>query len=264
MQEEKEIRIKCFYIEEIQNIDNIQKIHVRRYMNLLRTQVNKGRLSLLMKVSAQKRKFKENHQNPSGKICIGKGLNLQVEAEGKEDSCKYTSHHIHESTEQGDLQISHAAEESLNAVGKCGKKVHQGNEMQIADTVFHYFSGICAAGAADEETHDKGCTEITEDAQQNRVCKFDQHAAFESSVNPFIFAGALVLRQKGGHGVPDVLLRGVGKVIYTVDDSECRNDSGSHGICNGLDHDLADLQTCLLKGTCDTEGNDFTEKGCIK
>ncbi len=56
------------------------------------------------------------------------------------------------------------------------------------------------------------------------------------------------MRHQGGHGVADVLLRGIGKVVHPGGGGEGRHGVDAHRVHDGLHGDLAQLDGGLLHG----------------
>ena len=154
----------------------------------------------------------------------------------------YPAAHIQQAAVEGDLQPPHPAEAALDAVGGRGQQVEQGDQPQKAHP---QGDDLRLVG---EQAHDGLGAEKADRHDGKAVHRLDPHPGEEALPHPLGLAGAAVLGHQGGHGVADVLLRGVGKVVHPAGGRKGGHRVDPHGVDHRLDGDLAQLDGALLHG----------------
>ena len=78
------------------------------------------------------------------------------------------------------------------------------------------------------------CTGKAHHGDQDAVDSLNAHTAVEALIHTVMFASTLVLCHESGHGVADVLLRGIGKVIDAGSSGKGCHGVDTHGVHDGL------------------------------
>ena len=103
-------------------------------------------------------------------------------------------------------------------------------------------------GIGDEEPDDGLGKEEADSGDKNGVEEFQLQAAEEAGADTLFFARAAVLGHQGGGGMADVLLGHIGKVIDAACSGKGCHGVDTHGVHDGLNGDLAQLNGGLLHG----------------
>ena len=103
-------------------------------------------------------------------------------------------------------------------------------------------------GIGDEEPDDGLGKEEADSGDKNGVEELQLQAAEEAGADTVFFARAAVLSHQGGGGMTDVLLGHIGKVIDAACGGKGCHGVDTHGVHDGLNGDLAQLNGGLLHG----------------
>ena len=103
-------------------------------------------------------------------------------------------------------------------------------------------------GIGDEEPDDGLGKEEADSGDKNGVEELQLQAAEEAGADTLFFARAAVLGHQGGGGMADVLLGHIGKVIDAACGGKGCHGVDTHGVHDGLNGDLAQLNGGLLHG----------------
>ena len=103
-------------------------------------------------------------------------------------------------------------------------------------------------GIGDEEPDDGLGKEEADSGDKNGVEELQLQAAEEAGADTLFFACTAVLGHQGGGGMADVLLGHIGKVIDAACGGKGCHGVDTHGIHDGLNGDLAQLNGGLLHG----------------
>mgnify|MGYP000019525844 CR=1 FL=1 len=182
------------------------------------------------------------HQYPAEGVAVGQGFDLHPPQQHQHGRGGHTACHVQDAADQCDPQVADAAEEALDAVGGGGHQVEQRDRAQEPHAQVHHLR------VGDEQPDDGLCKDQTDRHQAQCIHHLDAHAAAVAILHAVFLPGTFVLGHESGHGVGDVLLRSVGKVV----DARCRGKGGhgadAHGVHDGLHRDLAQLHGGLLHG----------------
>ncbi len=107
--------------------------------------------------------------------------------------------------------------------------------MQVGNTMADYFLIFY------KQHHQMSCEYKADDKDCDTVNGLQHQSAPEAFPHPVLFAGAFILCHQRGHGVGDILLRCVGEIIDPVDNSKCSSHRDTHGVDDGLDSELSQL-----------------------
>ena len=130
----------------------------------------------------------------------------------------------------------------MYSVGGGGQHIEQGAGAQEPHAQVHH------SRVGGKQPDDGLGKQQADGGKQDAVGKLDAHTAVVALPYPVGLARAPVLRHQGGHGVANVLLRGVGKVVDAGGGGKGRHSVDAHGVHDGLHRNFAQLHRGLLHG----------------
>ena len=132
--------------------------------------------------------------------------------------------------------------------------------MQITDAQ-RYHLCIPVLG---EQCHDLRSQSPDYTEQSDGIDQFDQKTCLEPLLHPLLMPCTLVLCQKSRHGMSDILLWCIGKIIHSVHRGKCRHDRNTLRIDHRLYDQFSQLQTYLLHGTGTAVADCLTQQALIE
>ena len=115
-----------------------------------------------------------------------------------------------------------------------------------------------------KQSHNLLCTKIHQNQQNQTIYQFNPDSTLKSPADSFFFACPLILGNKSRHGMPDVLLRNIRKIIHAVYCRKCCHYTDSLGVDHCLNDCLSNLKADLLHGTGASITNSLFHQTFIK
>lgn len=190
----------------------------------------------------QERQLESQHEEPAGEAAPGDCRDIHAEVKNQQKGGQKPHSHVDDGTDQGDLQVSVAAEVSLDDVGQSRKSVHQADQAEVG-IAFLYDRRVFRKqkhGGCRQEGKQDPCTDPVSDV---KVCSKP-----EAIFDPFPVSCSVILRDHRSHGIGDAPCRDQRKVIDPVCGCEGSGRSGPEGIDDSLDTDDPKLHGRLLYG----------------